>query len=59
MPSPIKPVLLLLYAFAKYFEPLVSLNTGTEDIGVSSSQIDDLPVTVTTSGANDAGELKV
>ncbi|KAM1037104.1 hypothetical protein FF1_032010 [Malus domestica] len=43
----------------KYFPPICAVLSGTEDIGVSSSQIDDLPVTVTTSGANDAGELKI
>ncbi|KAB2622843.1 hypothetical protein D8674_025025 [Pyrus ussuriensis x Pyrus communis] len=43
----------------KYFPPICAVLSGTEDIGVSSSEIDDLPVTVTTSGANDAGELKI
>lgn len=38
---------------------MVLLNIGTEDIGVSSSQFEDVTVTVTTSGTSDAGELKV
>ncbi|KAH0992150.1 hypothetical protein GBA52_003633 [Prunus armeniaca] len=43
----------------KYIPAICAVLSGTEDIGVSSSQFEDVPITVTTSGASVAGELKL
>ncbi|KAL6293988.1 hypothetical protein ACE6H2_002130 [Prunus campanulata] len=43
----------------KYSPAICAVLSGTEDIGVSSSQFEDVTVTVTTSGTSDAGELKI
>ncbi|XP_008222520.1 PREDICTED: trigger factor-like [Prunus mume] len=43
----------------KYIPAICAVLSGTEDIGVSSSQFEDIPITVTTSGTSVAGELKL